>query len=240
MDLLEKEKSIMDGAENTKGLNEQGDNEDVEDQNDNSGAAGTSSDDKDGNKDQGKDSKNERTFSQSQVNRMMTREKNQGRAAAFKELGIDPKDTKTVKMFQAFVESQKSDEQKAAEKDAEAVSERAAMEQRALIAEAKAEAMILGIKPQFVDDAVTLAMSKMTEDSDLKTILNEFKQKYSIWFEVTDDEDGKKDTKAGQRGTGSAVKTGDGKKSKQESPGLGARLAAQRKPNGAKSGYWGH
>lgn len=239
----------MDGNENTKGLNKDEELEDEEDQNDNSGTADDGADkgsDGKGGKDTGK--KKERSFSQEQVNKMMTREKNQGRAAAYKEMGIDPKDTKMVKMFQAFIESQKSDEQKAVEKDIEAQNKQAEMEQRALMAEAKAEAMMLGVKPQYVEDAVTLALSKMSDDTDLKTVLNELKEKYSLWFEADEDDDegsgkgGKKDDKksgkTGQKGTGTSVREA-GKKGGKDTGGMGARLAAQRKTANSKTSYWG-
>ena len=192
---------------------------------------------KSGGKESGKSGK---TFTQDQVTRMMTREKNQGRNAAFKELGIDPKDSKTIKMFKAFVESQKSDEEKAAEKESENKAKVSEAEQRVVVAEAKAEAMMLGVKTQYVDDVVTLALAKMTEDSDLKTIIGEFKTKYPVWFgeSESDDKDKNAKGKTGQKGTGSSVKAE--KESKGDNnKGLGARLAAQRKSGNKKSSYWG-
>lgn len=203
--------------------------------------SGSSDDDKSGGKGSGKSGK---TFTQEQVNRMMTREKNQGRNAAFKELGIDPKDQKMVKMFKAFIDSQKTDEQKAAEAESENQAKVTEAEQRALVAEAKAEAMMLGVKSQYVEDVVTLALAKMTDDSDLKTIIGEFKTKYPVWFgESGDGDDKDKDKgkgKAGQRGTGSSVKTSEKEKGGSETKGLGARLAAQRKTSNKKSSYWGN
>lgn len=213
-------------------------NEDVEDQNDTEGESGKSGDDKSGKEDKG--SKSGKTFTQDQVNRMMTREKNQGRNAVYKELGIDPKDSKTINMFKAFIESQKTDEQKASEKEAENQSKVTEAEKRAQVAEAKAEAMMLGVKSQYVEDIVTLALAKMTEDSDLKTIIGEFKTKYPIWFGESSEEDEKNNKdkgKTGQKGTGSSVKTSKEDKGKEEK-GLGARLAAQRKTS-KKSSYWG-
>ena len=111
-------------------------------------------------------------------------------------------------------------------------------------AEAKAEAMMLGVKTQYVDDVVTLALAKMTEDSDLKTIIGEFKTKYPVWFGESEEDDDKgkgKDTKGktGQKGTGSSVKTSKEDK-KADEKGLGARLAAQRRGTGKKSSYWGN
>lgn len=181
-----------------------------------------------------------KSFTQDQVTRMMTREKNQGRAAAYKEMGIDPKNKKMIEMFQAFVKSQKSDEQLAAEKDAEMQSKQQEAEHRAIVAEAKAEAMMLGVKSQYVEDAVTLALSRMSDSTDLKTILSELKDKYSIWFEEKngDDDSGKKNNKVGQKGTGSSVKETTKKNGKDNNVSLGARLAARRKPT-TKTSYWG-
>ena len=175
---------------------------------------------------------------------MMTREKNQGRNAVYKELGIDPKDTKAIAMVKALIDSQKTDEQKAAEKETENQTKMNEAEQRAQVAEAKAEAMMLGVKTQYVDDVVTLALAKMTEDSDLKTIIGEFKTKYPVWFGESEEDDDKgkgKDTKGktGQKGTGSSVKTSKEDK-KADEKGLGARLAAQRRGTGKKSSYWGN
>lgn len=236
-------------AEETKNNNsteeEIEENEDVEDQTDDKDGSGKSGDDKSGKGDDkgSKGKSTDKTFTQDQVTRMMTREKNQGRNAALKELGIDPKDTKAIAMVKALIDSQKTDEQKAAEKETENQTKMNEAEQRAQVAEAKAEAMMLGVKTQYVDDVVTLALAKMTEDSDLKTIIGEFKTKYPVWFGESSEEDDKgKDKgkgKTGQRGTGSSVKNSD-KEKKDEEKGLGARLAAQRKSSGKKSSYWGN
>jgi len=221
-------------------------NEDVEDQDDNKDDSGKSGKDDKSDKDKSGDDKGKsgKTFTQEQVNKMMTREKNQGRNAALRELGIDPKDSKMVAMVKALIESQKTDEQKAAEKDAENQTKMNEAEQRAQVAEAKVEAMMLGVKTQYVDDVVTLALAKMTEDSDLKTIIGEFKTKYPVWFgESEDDDKGGKDKgkgKTGQKGTGSSVKASKEDKGKGEEKGFGARLAAQRRGTGKKSSYWGN
>lgn len=182
-----------------------------------------------------------KTFTQEQLTRMMTKEKNQGRAAALKELGIDPKDEKMTAMIKAFIDSQKTDDQKAAEKQSEEAIKIQEAQQRALVAEAKAEAMQQGVQSQFVEDAVTLVLAKMTDDGDFKTLIGELKIKYPVWFEKGDAEDdkaGKGGKKTGQKGTGSSIKSAEQKGGKEEE-GLGARLAAQRKASGAKQSYWG-
>ena len=214
------------------------------DNQDNEGETGKTGDDKSktGEKKDDEGSKaSGKTFTQDQVTKMMTKEKNQGRAAVLKELGIDPKDTKMVAMVKAMIDSQKTDDEKNAEKQSEEAAKIAEANQRALIAEAKAEAMQLGVKTQFVEDAVTLALAKMTEDADLKTLIGELKTKYPVWFGESDESDDKADKKgkAGQKGTGSSVKSDKGKK-EDEDKGLGARLAAQRKSSTAKTSYWGN
>lgn len=215
--------------------------EELDDQEQDGESAG---DDGAGAKGTGAAGKSGKTFTQAQVTTMMTREKNQGRAAALRELGIDPKDTKTMAAVKAYLESQKTQEQKDAEAQAEAQDALDKATARAVLAEAKAEAMAIGVKPNYVDDAVALAMSKMSEveGTDLKTILGELKTKYAIWFEA-EEEDGKgannKGT-AGQRGTGSSVKHGKENKGGKEQ-GMGARLAARRTQKaGQTSSYWSH
>lgn len=179
----------------------------------------------------------EKTFTQRQVSSMMAKEKRQGRDAAFKEMGIDPNDSKMVNMFKAFIQSQKTDEQKANEEAVAQAAKIVEAEQRALVAEAKAEAMQLGVLPQYVDDAVTLALSKMSDDTDLKSIIGELKTKYPVWFDASNaGADGKNAT--GQKGTGASVNNSSDKGGK-ENKGMGARLAAQRKTNGAnKKSFW--
>lgn len=181
----------------------------------------------------------EKTFTQKQVSSMMAKEKRQGRDAAFKEMGIDPNDSKMVNMFKAFIQSQKTNEQKANEEAAAQAAKIAEAEHRAMVAEAKAEAMQLGVLPQYADDAVILALSKMSDDdTDLKSIIGELKTKYPVWFDASNaGADGKNAT--GQKGTGASVNNSSDKGGK-ENKGMGARLAAQRKAaNGAnKKSFW--
>ena len=232
-------------AEDTKKTNVEGD-EDQDDILDNDTQDSGSSTDNDSSKGKdsssGSDKKTEKTFTQDQVTKMMAKEKNQGRNAAFKELGINPKDSKAIASFKAYIESQKTDDQKAAEKQAEEQEKINEANDRAATAEAKAEAMMLGAKPQFVDDIIVLAKAKFTEGSDFKTIIGELKTKYPAWF-GTDDSDDKGDdsgdNKAGKKGTGSSMKSVDKKGKDSETKGLGARLAAQRKSSAKKSSYWG-
>lgn len=177
----------------------------------------------------------EKTFTQEDVNRMMTREKKQGANSVYHELGIKPGDKESIELVKEFLESRKTEAQKQAENIA---ANNAALEEanrKLVIAEAKAEAMQLGVQAQFVDDAVALALNKVDTENgtDIKTALGELKTKYPVWFVV---EDNSKDT-IGQRGTGSSVKTGQQTNKDDSTKNLGSRLAANRKKTVKKS-YW--
>lgn len=184
-----------------------------------------------------------KTFSQEQVTAMMAKEKKQGRASVYKELGIDPNDSNMVLMFKSFIESQKTDEEKQQEQAATNAAKYAEIESRAKIAEAKVDAMQLGVLPQYVDDVVTLVLAKQSEDTDIKTEVSQLKSKYPFWFGGQPSGEATKtstDSSTGQKGTGSSVKTSSKAASSGEEKGLGSRLAAQRRGNTSNSSksYW--
>ena len=121
----------------------------------------------------GTSGKGEKTFNQRQVSAMMTKEKKQGRNAAFAELGIDPNNAQQVAMVKALIESQKTDEQKMNEEAAAQAAKVAEVEHRAMVAEAKAEAMKSGAKAEYVDDIVALAMTKIDDKNDLESVISD-------------------------------------------------------------------
>ena len=176
-----------------------------------------------------------KTFTQEDVNRMMAKEKQQGRNAVFNELGINPEDTDLISIIKAVVAAKGGSEDESQGADNGAAIAQA--EERARIAEMKADAMKAGVKAQYVDDAVDLVRARYSDDNnDFNAILNELKSKYAIWFEDTE-EDEKGGT--GKRGTGSTIsaKNQQGGKNKQEE-GLGKRLAGLRRPQTKKSSYF--
>lgn len=190
-------------------------------------------------------SKKEKVFTQEEVNKMMAREKKQGRMALLKELGYKDEETakSASKSYNAWLEAQKSDEEKrkdSEEKNNEAIREAQA---KAEISEAKAEALLLGCEPKYVDDVIALAVAKKTEDGDFKTIIGDLKKKYPVWFDKSsDDDDSKEDEKKkeGQKGTGGSVSKSKSKSGKNgDEKSLGARLAAARRAQGGnKKSFW--
>lgn len=219
-------------------MSEENKEKDVEEQGQGTGDQAKTGDDKDqstGDKsNEGANKEPEKTFTQEQVNKMMAKEKNQGRNSVLSDLGIDPKDKAAIAALKTLIESQKTDEQK---KNDEAAAEQkriAELENKAMIAEIKAESLMLNVQPQYADDIVTLALSKMASspESELTDILGEFKTKYQAWFKEEESKENE-----GQRGTGSNIGAGDkGKKSQDD--GIGKRLAAKRNSSAPKKSYW--
>lgn len=202
--------------------------------NNNTGEAGKSGADS-GNENKG----SEKTFTQTEVTKMMAKEKHQGANSVYNELGIKPGDKKQIDAIKEYLASQKTDEQKALEAEHAKAQEIADAEQRAVMAEAKAEAMMIGVQTQFVEDAVTLALAKVAADegTDIKTALGELKTKYPVWFGSSEDDKDDKNKNVGQKGTGSSVKASEKDKSNSGAS-LGSRLAAKKKGTG-KATYWG-
>lgn len=175
-----------------------------------------------------------KVFTQDDVSRMMAKEKQQGRNAVFNELGINADDADAIALVKAVLAAKNS---VGNEDDSQKLSEELqAANRRAQIAEYKADAMKAGVKSQYVDDAVSLAVAQMSGDnSDFNAVLNELKSKYSIWF---DDSDEKNDDSTGKRGTGRSIGAGNNNNSNNENQSMGKRLAAMRRPNGKKSSYF--
>lgn len=222
------------------------------------GAAGTQQNNQQVSQQQTQQQTTEKMFSQAQVNHMMANEKKQGRAAAFNEMGINPNDPNAanmINMFKAFVSSMKTDEQKAQEQTAAQQIALAESQSKLQRAELKAEALQLGANPEFVDDIVTIAVSKMSDKTDAKTVIGELKTKYSVWFTPAASEDNDDKGKGqkqqnnnqqqnnnggtGQNGTGTSVGNGSKKAGTDKgTSGLGARLAAQRNQATQKKSFW--
>lgn len=231
----------MEDNKNVNGQQNQNGSNDNSQQN---GSAGTNN-----SGDQTNQQNNEKTFTQDEVTRMMTTEKKQGRNSVYRQLGLDPNTASEEDVANAFKEfteyqnSKKSEAEKAAAKALEDQKKLEAAQQQLFLANAKVKAMQLGVQPQFVDDVVTLASTKLGDDekSDLDALakaVGELKAKYPTWFGQSDEDDNKAKDKnnAGMRGTGSSV-SGSSQRKEGESS-MGARLAAQRKQTNKKSSFW--
>lgn len=152
----------------------------------------------------------------------------QARTEVFKLLGIDEKDTQTIRAIKAFMDTQKN------ENNSGNNTANNETEKRAIEAETKVDLMKNGVQPQFVDDAVIIVMAKMQgkKDTDTKSVVSELKNKYPNWFDVKKDDE----NNAGKKGTGNVYNPA---KNKEKGSGsLGQRLAAQRKGNKPTKSFW--
>ena len=198
-------------------------------------------DDKDGNEDDDSDGDdhdddsddegnkdNEKKFTQAEMTATAAKEKKQGRAAAFREMGFkSEKEAKAqLEAFRKYQESQLTPEQKTAAQIQQANDDKSEAEKRAEAAENKLAAIQAGVKKDAVDDAVAIAMMKVEDGKSLEDVLGEMKTqpRYKGFFDGSDDED----DKGGKGGTGTSVRH---KSSKKDEDGIGKRLG-QAQVNG--------
>lgn len=190
-------------------------------------------DDHDDDSDEGdkgdKDSKgNEKKFTQAEMTATAAKEKKQGRAAAFREMGFkSEKEAKAqLEAFRKYQESQLTPEQKTAAQIQQANDDKSEAEKRAEAAENKLAAIQAGVKKDAVDDAVAIAMMKVEDGKSLEDVLGEMKTqpRYKGFFDGSDDED----DNGGKGGTGTSVRH---KSSKKDEDGIGKRLG-QAQANG--------
>lgn len=169
----------------------------------------------------------EKTFTQSEVNRMMKGEKEKGRAAILKELGV--KDFKTAKegldKYRASVEESKTDLQKATDAVAQANTEKAEAESRAVFAETCVTAIQAGVSSEYVKDFVAIALQKASaeEEADIDGIIAAMKTNpaYSGFFTSA------QPASNGATGTGKAPASRKNTTAPQEN--YGAKLAKSLK-----------
>lgn len=184
----------------------------------------------------GGDDKQEKTFTQAEINKIIAKEKRLGKSAVLKELGIDPANKEAVEAVKKFIEEQT----RATQIPAEVLQEQAKakeLEQKLFEAETKLQIMRLNVSSKYVDEMIVLVNSKLRqngidkpEQSDIVDIINEYKVKLPSWFESEED----KNNTNKNKGTGSAI--GAGNSGGSESIGdLGKRLAEKRKSSSKSS-----
>lgn len=130
--------------------------------------------------------KSSKTFTQDEVNRMMTREKQQGKQSVLNSLGFKTEDEakSAFNLLKALTDSQKSAEQKAEENKNTAIQEKASAEKRAELAEAKLSCVMNGVNTEAVDDVLAIALGKVTDGKTLDDVIGEMKKeaRYGSFF----------------------------------------------------------
>lgn len=192
--------------------------------NNNNNANNNSSGEANGNQGQNGNS-GEKTFTQTEVNNMMTKEKNEGKRAILKSLGFKDEEEakKSIEEYNKYVESKKTDDEKKAEALKIAKSEKDEAIKRASLAESKLACYNAGVSKDYIDDVMLIASSKVTEEKTLDKVLEEMKKdkKYESFFGET--------SSSNSGGTGSNAGHSSNNNGKDE--GIGKRLAEKNKAN---------
>lgn len=168
----------------------------------------------------------EKKFTQSELSAVAATEKKQGKQSILNIFGVkNEKEAKEqAEAFKKWQESQKDAETKM--KDAQTAASDA--EQRAIAAEAKLACVTAGVQKDCIDDTLAIASTKVTEDKDLNTVLEEMKKepRYKGFFVAS----------GSSSGTGSSAdhKTGAGTGGTEN---IGARLGKAKKTE-AKSSFF--
>nr|DAH84991.1 MAG TPA: Major capsid protein [Bacteriophage sp.] len=164
-----------------------------------------------------------KTFTQEQVTAMMAKEKKEGRKAMLKKLGFanEAEASKAMKIYQAMMNSQKTEEELEAEKNKGLEGEKSEAEKRAQAAEDKLSCVMAGVRKDSIDDALAVAKLKVTDEKTLDKVLADMKKepRYAGFFKE-DGNDGDDD----EEGTGSEPGHTT-KKGKPKKGSYGANLA---------------
>ena len=121
--------------------------------------------------------------------------KKQGVSELLKTLGIENEDVlkSIITKHNEEEESKKSELQKSQDSNKTLTKNLVSEKERADIAEAKLNALMLGVRKELVDDLVVIAMAKVTDDKKISEIISEIKEsdKGSVYFETKEEREEK-------------------------------------------------
>lgn len=123
-----------------------------------------------------------KTFTQEELNAVASREKKQGRNAVLRELGINPEDKGAIARYKTLIEQSQSNEERLNTQLQTEQTEKADALARAEMAELKLAAIQAGANPQYVDDLVMLAKSRVTETKTVQKVLEEMKSSHPMFY----------------------------------------------------------
>lgn len=141
------------------------------------------------------DEKPAKTFTQEQVNGIVTKESRSAIEKTLKELGFDDFDNAKdgVEAYKEWQESQKTEQEKIADELESIKSEKSTIEQQYDNLQAENLALKTGVIADSVEDVVALAKVKVTDDKDMETAIKEVVEKYPNF--VTNPEEEEKSKK---------------------------------------------
>lgn len=161
-----------------------------------------------------------RTFTQEEVNRLMAREKNEGRRSVLKELGVEKIDDakSSLQAYKEYQDAQKTSEQKANEEKQNLQNQLKAAQSEKNLAESKLALFTSGCNKDFIDEALVLVNAKISDEVTFEQAIEDVKKKFPAMFESSEI--------SGAKGTGTGVNRKNASNSNSDS--LATTLAKQR------------
>lgn len=175
----------------------------------------------------GDQGKNQKTFTQEDLNRIAAQEKRQGANSILKALGFESEE-KAKEYLEAKRkedDEKKDDLQKAKDAEAAANTAKAAAEAKAALLEKRFKVVSMGVSADKADDIVTLATAKAIDGKTFEDAVEDLKKTYPELFKGKQEE---------RKGTGSGGNPPRGKNTGDDDS-IGKRLAEQRKTSKSQS-----
>lgn len=180
-----------------------------------------------------------KTYSDEELKVLLGKEKESGKNAFLKELGVD--DENSLKELLAKKreeeEKNKTELQKVQESVVKLQKELETEKNKTKLAETKLEALKLDAKPESVDDLVSLALTKVTDDKNINTVIGELKVSYPFYF-VNKEEKEQEKHKGTKGNVRKAFEKGTDEKEKEGKGGIAQRLINSKVKSQKKSSYF--
>lgn len=180
---------------------------------------------------------NSKTFTQEELTQRAAEEKKQGKNSILKLFGI--KDDKTAKeeaeAYLKWKESQKTEAEKQQETAAKNAQDLAEANAKVQLAEAKLTIIQLQVKSDSIEDVLTIAMAKVTEDKTLEEVIKEMKEqdRYKSFFSDSQDSTNSNSTgSSAQRRNNGDLGNNIGKRLAEK------RISSKNSNEGKKSSYF--
>lgn len=175
-------------------------------------------------------------YTQKQLNSLMAKEKRSARRAMLKDLGFDIKDDSsfrdTMNSIKKILDSSKTQSQLDAEAKSKAETEKAEAEAKAHKLEMKVAALSVGANAAYLDDLITLASTRISDETSAEEVMKDLKSKYPSFFSSSAEEEDE------SSGTGHSTNHPNRTVDKKQGE-MGKRLAKVNKTT-VKSSYFNH
>lgn len=128
----------------------------------------------------------EKKFTQKDLNKLLAKEKRDGKKSVLKSLGFNTEEEakSAFDLLKALTDSQKSEEEKLKEDKEKTNKALADEKRRADEAESKLSCLTNGVGKDYIDDVLAIAKNKVDDDNSLDDVIKSMKKdkKYSVFF----------------------------------------------------------